>query len=301
MATSEGVYHMRCNECGNRVADGLNECRICHMAVLSLDSATLNTPIPVTGEPMVLSSAAVRNELQQDVSRQLALEQGTCTETTQVGASKASAYSASLQDWILGRRSVQGRVILVEPSYLENPSPDVCRFLNRTLWIILLVLSPVLVLYWILVKVGGFPALLAFIGMFLLVRFISPTNLYAMFRIFSVLNPATRDPAAQVPVRYYRIREDESDAEAMVRVKGRLTHGNIGLDDRVTLFGRLSRGTLFARHGYNHRTASTIRTAGSYSWVGLLLTLIFILVVANEFYQPTMRYAQIISSLGGVK
>lgn len=199
------------------------------------------------------------------------------------------------------QRSVTGRVILVEAAYSENPSPDVCRFITRVLWIILLLLSPILVLYWILVKVGGFPALLAFIGMFLLVRFISPTNIYAMFRIFSVLNPTTRAPTEQVPVRYFRIREDESDAEAMVRVKGQLTHGNIGLDDHVTLFGRMSRGTLFVRHGFNHRTASTIRTAGSYSWVGLLLTLIFILVVANEFYRPTMRYAQKINSLGGVK
>lgn len=292
---------MRCQMCGNVSEDGQDGCPTCREVFKVFGPSTDDLPRQLEISPQSVSGEMVLRQNQQGLSEPTGnapLVSPVPCPVPDESKGKTKTAQGSLVPF---QKSVTGRVILVEPAYSENPAPDICRIITRVLWIVLLLLSPILVLYWILVKVGGFPALLAFVGMFLLVRFISPTNLYAMFRIFSVLNPATRDPAAQVPVRYYRIREDESDAEAMVRVKGRLTHGNIGLDDRVTLFGRLSRGTLFARHGYNHRTASSIRTAGSYSWVGLLLTLIFILVVASEFYQPTMRYAQKISSLGGVK
>jgi hypothetical protein len=222
-------------------------------------------------------------------------------QTGHVVASVASVAQAAVALVIPVKRTVQGRVMIAEPPYSEYPDRDICRIINRILWIMLLVLSPILILYWLVVQVGGLPALLAFVGLFLLVRFVSPTNLYAMFRIFSVLNPAARDPSVQVPVRYFRIRENGSAAEVMVRMKGQFTHGNLGQADIVTLSGRSRGGTLYAQEGYNHRTASTIRLARSYSWVGLVLTFLVILALVVKFYEPTVKVARAISSLGGAQ
>jgi len=284
---------MRCYECGNRVTDGQEECPTCHAAVWTLSPIVVNTSAPL--------ATAMTNQGRQNISLPPSRGQMALQQMGSVVTGTASAAQSALAHVIPTKRSVYGRVIIADVAYSEHPDRDVCKIITRILWIILLVLSPILILYWLVVKVGGFPALLAFVGLFLLVKFVSPTNLYAMFRIFSVLNPAARDPAVQVPVRYFRIREDKSDAEVMVRMKGQFTHGNIGLEDLVTLSGRSRAGTLYAHDGYNHRTASIIRLARSYSWVGLVLTLLFILVLVVEFYEPIAKVARIISSLRGAK
>ena len=292
---------MRCYECGNRVTDGQEECPTCHTALWALSHSIVNTSAPLAAVTQGDLAVAVTNHGRQNISPPPSHGQMVLQQMGSVVAGAASAAQSALAHVIPAKRTVYGRVIIAEVAYSEHPNRDVCKIITRILWIILLVLSPILVLYWLVAKVGGLSALLAFVGLFLLVKFVSPTNLYAMFRIFSVLNPAAQDPAVQIPVRYFRIREDGSDAEVMVRMKGQFTHGNVGPEDLVTLSGRFRSGTLYAHDGYNHRTASTIRLARSYSWVGLVLTLLFILVLVVELYEPTAKVARIISSLGGAK
>ncbi len=292
---------MRCYECGNKVTDGQEECPTCHVAMWALSPTLDNPSLPVAATTLSDSAVAVTNRRRQDVSPQPSPGQIALQQIRSISESTASAAQTALADLIPTKRSVYGRVILADASYSEHPDLDVCKVITRILWVILLLLSPILIFYWLLVKVGGLPALLAVVGVFLLFKFVSPINLYAMFRIFSALNPATRDPTVQVPVRYFRVREHGSDAEVMVRMKGRLTHGNIGPEDLVTLRGHSRGGTLYAQDGYNHRTASTIKVARSYSWVALVMTLLLVFAIVVAFYEPTAALARTINSLGGAQ
>ena len=291
---------MRCYECGNRVPDGQGECTTCHAPLWALGPAGLTAP----ASPDVASRDDSFVGMPTRGSEDIALNP-PAGPIAIPHARSASAPVAVVQAYVRGgipfKDSVHGRVIIAEAPYSEHPDRDICKIFTRILWIILLVLSPIIFLYWLAIKVGGLPALLCFVGLFLLMRFVSPTNLYAMFRIFSILNPSARESAVQVPVRYFRIREEGTDAEVMVRMKGQFTRGNIGAEDIVTLSGRSRGGTLYAQEGYNHRTSSTIRLARSYSWVGMVLTILLILSLATAFYEPTVKVARTINSIGGVR
>lgn len=292
---------MRCNQCGNRIPDGQEECPTCPVEVWALGLTEAPLPAPGTIMPKRDAYAACSGAVPRDLEQPHGREPQLMDQATSVLAEIPSVTDTILAYVIPPKRAVQGRVILVEPTYTEHADRDICRVITRALWICLLLVSPVLVLHWLFVSVGGLPALLALAGLVMLFRFASPTNLYAMLRIFSVLSPGSRETAQQVPVRYFRIREDGSENEVMVRMKGQFTHGNIGLDDLVTLTGRFRSGTLYALEGYNRRTASTIQLAQSYSWVGLALTVVVILAVAASFYEPAMRIGHTIQTLGGVR
>jgi hypothetical protein len=281
--------------------DGQEDCPNCHTALWALGLGDAGAATPLAATTQGDSVVAVANCERQDVSLPPSRGQMVLLQTESLVATAVAATQAILSHVIPARISVHGRVIIVEAPYSEHPDGDVCKVITRILWIILLVLSPVLIPYWLVVRVGGLPALLAFVGLFLLFKLLSPMNLYAMFRIFSVLKPAARDSAGPVTVRYFRLREEGSDAEVMVRMKGQFTHGNVGLEDIVTLSGRSRGGTLYAQEGYNHRTASTIRLERSHSWVGLVLTVFFILALVVEFHAPIAKVARAINSLGGAR
>jgi hypothetical protein len=140
----------------------------------------------------------------------------------------------------------------------------------------------------------------------LLFKRMTPINIYAMLGIFKFLNPAARNEE-QVPVRYLRIRQSNTDAEVMVRMKGTLTGGSICRDDRVTVSGRYREGTLHATDGYNHRTTSSIGLERSYSWIGLVLTVLFILFVMVAVHSTKSHGSGITNStrtmntMGGVE
>lgn len=290
---------MRCYDCGNKVADGQEECPTCHTALWAIGPTDVNMPAPLAVAAQGDLSVAVTNRGRQDVSLPISNGHMMLQQTGAMVAGAASAAHSALAHALPVKRSVHGRVIMAEAAYTEHPDRDICRFITRALWIALLVCSPVLLLYWIAVRIGGLPALLTFAGLFLLMRFLSPTNLFAMFRMYSLLNPVSRDRAEQVPVRYYRIRETDSDAEVMVRVKGVFTTGNVGMDDLVTLRGLYRRGTLYVRHGYNHRTSSTVSLARSHSWVGLVLTVFILMLLVAAFREPAIQIGHVVNSLGG--
>ncbi len=249
---------MRCDKCGNKITDGHEECPTCNEPLWALGPTAGDMSAPLTvsvqGDSNIAASNRRRQELTLPPSRgQMALQQAGFA-----AAIAASAAQSALAYVIPAKRSVYGRVIISEAAGSEDPDMDACKIITRILWIIMLL-----------------PFLIGAALVCLLFRRFAPINLFAMLGVFRFLNPAAQN-TMQVPVRYYRIR-DGSDAEVMVRMKGQFTHGNIGQEDIVTLWGRSRGGTLYATHGYNHRTSSTIRLKRSYSWVGLLLTLLFIL------------------------
>lgn len=183
-------------------------------------------------------------------------------------------------------RLVTGRVFVVENAGSEPPDLDVCRVLTRLLWFVLFVLSPVMVVYWLLVMAGGLSALIAIIIFLFLLKFITPTNLFSLFHLSVLLNPFRRAEVPEVPVRVFRVRDQGDGAEYVIRMKGRYVAGNIGTDDLMTFEGRWRDGALVARRGYNHHTGSTIHLQESCSWVGLCLTLLVIAGLILLFEDP---------------
>jgi len=274
---------VRCYECGNRVADGQRECPTCHTAFWAAGPAVLNTPASLPTAAHGDSSVAMANQEQYDVAMPSSRGQVLLQQTGYVVAGAASAMQSAFACVIPVKRSVHGRVIIAEAPSSEEPNLDVCQIITRILWIIMLL-----------------PFLICAAVICLLFRRFAPINLFVMLGVFKFLNPVARNKP-QVPVRFFRVREDGSDAEVMVRMKGQYTHGNIGLEDLVTLSGRSRGGTLRATHGYNHRTASTIRLARSYSWVGLVLTLLFIFTLVVKFHEPTVRVTRTINSIRGAR
>jgi len=185
------------------------------------------------------------------------------------------------------RNGVTGRVIAMEPLYLEDSDFDTCRLLTILIWLLILLASPILAVYGLLVFSGTLPAVLACIGLFLVFRAINPLHLLSSFQMFYLLNPFRHNKDKQVPVRYLRVRVQQDASEVMARIKGTFTAGNVAADDLVTLLGRWHSGVLFVRNGENQRTRSRIELQRSHSWVGLALTVIVILSLVSAFYGPT--------------
>lgn len=196
------------------------------------------------------------------------------------------------------RGELTGRVILMESPHQERLDFDWYRFSTKLMWFMLLVASPFLFLHAILVKLGALPALLAVAGMIYLLRFITPSNLLSMLYMNAALNPLRRQERDMVPVRYFRVRDDE-EREWMVRVKGNFRLGNISTDDLVSLWGRWRGGTLFVKRGYNYRTRSHIGIQSSYSWIGFAITLAVILSLMCYFWEPTRTLLHKMQELGG--
>ena len=274
---------MRCHNCGNRVADGQVVCPTCHASMWAFAPVVANKSTRRTVAAQDDSSWLTVDQTRQYPSRQPSCSKMVLRLAESAVALAASSVQSALVYVIPAKRSVSGRVIIADPACSEDPDTDVCKVLTRIMWLIMLL-----------------PFLIGAGLVCLLFRRFAPINLFAMLGIFRFLNPAARN-TVQVPVRYFRIRENGSDDEVMVRMKGKLTGGNLGQEDIVTLSGRYRGGTLYATHGHNHRTSSTIRVARSYSWVGLVLTLLFILYLVVRFYEPTAKIGRTISSLGGAQ
>jgi hypothetical protein len=147
---------------------------------------------------------------------------------------------------------VTGRVIAIEHSHTEPPGFDVCRALTKLLWFLLL-----------------FPVVAAVAVPLILLRFFSGTDLLWLGFIFRGNGRASE----QVPVWYARLRRLDDDGEAMVRLKGPYSTGNVAADDLVSFWGSWRDGVLVARRGFNHRTRSQIAFQRSRWPILLVLTL----------------------------
>ena len=193
--------------------------------------------------------------------------------------------------------SVTGRLIASEPMFQENADLDIFRLLTRCLWFGLIVASPILVLWWLLVKAGGFSAILALMVFLFLLRFITPSSLFSLVRLSAMLNPLQRTEPNGVPVRYFRIRDQQQGDEYIVRIKGRFTAANLASDDLVTFEGKWKDGVLLANRAYSHRVRAFVRISESWSWLWFCLTMVFIGSLILAFREPILVIVNKIDSL----
>ena len=182
-----------------------------------------------------------------------------------------------------------GTVIAADQVYYENPDFSWARTLNRLLLLVEFLGLPLLLLWWLLAYAGPLSLILGVLGLFLLFKFLSPHNLFAMLGIFHLLNPFRRESrVAQVPVQYFRVR-DSSQREYIVMRKGHLLSGNLMPGDEVALWGSLRRGTLHLQRGMNLRTGAQIALRRDHSWALILLNLVVLGTLVGLFYEPLKR------------
>lgn len=285
---------MRCPDCGHNNPNNRNTCQICHTTLMS----------PATADRWPVGSAPITQSTRADAGNSPAARRAPWTSAPSaypdgmstpqpytVATSSVAARSPISQAAETRRRAdVTGRVIAMDAPILERPDFDVCRFFTKTLWLILLVVSPLIFLHAVLVTLGAVPALLAVVGLLFLVRFLSPTNLFTLYHLMVLINPlGRRNEGEQVPVRYLRVRGEDGESEHVIRMKGALTLGNVMPDDIVSFWGRWRRGVLHARYAFSHRTQAWIELQRSYTWVALAVTVCVVVVLIAYFYGPVSQ------------
>ena len=291
---------MRCPECGHNNPDNLGQCQVCRTTMQAPQNAA-RRPVAQQGNAWNAqlnarqpdSAPAARTSMTPTIYQQSPLPDNMPS------SHGAGLLAASTQPASQNHADVTGRVIAAEAPILERPDFDLCRVLTRTLWLMLLVVSPLMLLHAILTTMGGFSALLALVGLLFFARFLSPSNLFTMYHLAALANPfGSRNGAEQVPVRYVRVRGNDNDSEYVVRMKGNLTLGNLMADDLVSFWGRWQRGVLHARHAYSHRTQTWVEFQRSYSWLTLAATVCVILLLAGYFYGPVSHLFMRVQELG---
>ncbi|MEI8043859.1 MAG: zinc ribbon domain-containing protein [Verrucomicrobiota bacterium] len=283
---------VRCPECGLNNPSSVSSCETCGtMLPLFAAAAAPDTPVGATWND---GSAAPQTGMQSWPWDIPAIGAPIINKPSSRGLPAAPEPRADSTP----KCDLTGRVIMMEPPHQERLDFDWYRFFTKLMWLVLLVASPFLLLHALLVKLGALPALLAVAGMIYLLRFITPSNLLSMVYMNAALNPLRRQEREMVPVRYFRVRDDD-ELEWMVRAKGNFRLGNISTDDLVSLWGRWRGGTLFVTRGYNHRTRSRIGIQSSYSWIGFVITLTVILSLVCYFWEPTRAVMHKMQELGG--
>lgn len=279
---------MRCPECGHNNPDNQGRCSICHTVLVAPTTArqwpagalanTQAHPLETGGTGATrLTPWTAAPPTYQNLNRPYAQAAPRAT-----GARFATEAAGSRRG-----ADVAGRIIAVEAPTLERPDFDVCRALTKTLWLLLLVVSPLIFLHAVLVTLGALPAVLAVVGLLFLVRFLSPTNLFTLYHLLALVNPlGRRNETEQVPVRYLRVRGEDGESEYVVRIKGNLTLSNLMPDDLVSFWGRWRQGVLHARYAYSHRTQAWVELQRSYSWLTLTATVCVVLGLIAYFYGP---------------
>jgi membrane protein implicated in regulation of membrane protease activity len=163
------------------------------------------------------------------------------------GGTQTVAGTSALSPF--GWRSLDGRVIQVEPIYLANPDFHWARFFVK-----LAILGAAVYYYGILI--------LAVFGVFLLLMWMLSKvpflSAIAVQVVSFVLTRRLMGPMANVPVRDIRIR-DSGGQEFLVRMKGQLNSGSVSVGDDVLVEGWDRNGMLLFRRGYNKRIRTAIK------------------------------------------
>ncbi len=266
---------MRCPVCGTIAVAESNSCGVCDHLLLS---GTRHEEATLAGRSAAIQHATTRGAVVQHATAPLAIER------TISGPAASPGNTRPVVSW--REPNLTGRVIFIDGPYLEPQDIDFYRVLTRIIWLLLLVGSPVLIVYGVLVTLGGFSAVLALIGVLFLLRYLSPTNLFAIFHLSTMLNPMGRREAEQDPVRFVRVRDREFLDEHIVRIKGHLASGNIMSDDIMSFYGAWRNGVLRVQQAYNHRTNSWIQLRRPHSWIGFIVALGTITLLFLVLYPP---------------
>ena len=187
--------------------------------------------------------------------------------------------ATSTADAAPGGSEVFGEVVCIEHSAAEHPDFDWCRFFSRLVWFAVFVLLPLAALHIVLTHLGPLSLLLAVFGLWMLVKFLMPQNLWAFIHMASMLNPFGHRSEATIPVRHLRVRTPEG-WQVMVRMKGRPLRGSLVQDDEATFMGVWRDGVMFSKRAYVHRTRAWVEMEGAYTWAGLAVSLIVMATLA---------------------
>jgi hypothetical protein len=151
-----------------------------------------------------------------------------------------------------GWRSVDGRVIQVEPIYMGTPDSRWGLFAVKLAVVCGLVYYYGALLLWVIILFVAVGWLLGkvFKGGFLSAVAVQVTSFILTRRLVGNV--------ASVPIRDFRIREGSGN-ETLVRMKGQLVSGGVTVGDDVHVEGWERAGMLLFRRGYNNRVRAEIR------------------------------------------
>jgi hypothetical protein len=288
---------MRCAQCGENNSDTATECHICHSPMKSYRRVILTNPSPpVQANP---TSGIAPNYTSAPAIVSPGATPASAPKSSQAVANLPSKVTASPQNIsttpLPKRNQIQGRVIFVGQVEHHPENCDWYALTSRFMWFGLLVLSPFLLLYAILVKTGILTGLLiGFVttgvgGFFLLWLF--KKNPFAFIQTFFMVIQSglmaalfRRGPAPTVPVRTLRIRDKTQQQEVSVTIRGHFSSGDIIVDDEVTIWGSWSNGNVVFARGINQRTGSHIMLRIPRSKTIFWITILIFAVVALSIY-----------------
>lgn len=276
---------MRCRQCGENNPDAETTCRICNAALRPVRQVIL-APSRPAGQNNAAGSAVPTS---QNIPVPVRPLPSPATHPYPVPARAASPAKAripttSVQAAPLPRQNqIQGRVIFVGHAEHQPEDFDLYSLLSRWLWLALLLLSPFLLLYALLVNIGILIGLFATTSCVAFGLWLFKKNPFAFLQTGFMLVQSglmlalfRRGPAPTQPVRTLRIRDKTRQQEISVRIKGHFSSGDIILDDEVTIWGHWKNGNFVFARGINQRTGSHISLRFSRSkllfWVTVLVT-----------------------------
>lgn len=217
-------------------------------------SLTGAVPPPGKGPPPSIMAAPPSTAFAQPGQgqpSQLSRPGATATAAVLAPSPVATATGSSALGF-LGWRSLDGRVIQVEPMYMAKPDFQWGFFLLK------LAVFGAAVYYYGLILLLAFAALLVFAWLF---SKILPQGLLSGVAVQVISFMLTRrlmGPTTNTPVRDVRVR-DGSGQETLVRIKGQLLSGSVSVGDDILVHGRERGGMLLFRRGYNKRIRADIK------------------------------------------
>lgn len=174
-------------------------------------------------------------------------------------AAESPQLGAGTDLWhFLGWRVLKGTIIQVDPPYMGHPDFAWAGMLIKATLIIIAVIFIGPIVIGVLMGL----AVVALIFAFLFPSSSAHSNgcltSLASQMVGFFLTKRMFGVKPDIPVRDFRLRDEEGQ-EHLVRLKGELISGNLGVGDEVELEGIDRRGTFSLRRGVNKRTRSEIR------------------------------------------
>ena len=286
MSSDENTTVLRCPDCGFRHAAGLCPSRGTERprplpAVLDWDNAIARQHVH---DPLEDGLQSPLVQQSQELPAAVAAEAQAPLASSSIGTEFRTEPEEGLPDTQSNATrqgaQVAGRVIAIDNSQREPPEFDICRALTKSLWVMLLLVSPVAAFGNTLVALGPVLTVAGVAGVVCLLRFLPLNNILWL----AYLTHTNRRPDEQVPVWYARVRDTDNESEIMVRLKGLFSRGNVAPDDLVSFWGPWRDGVLMAQHGFNHRTRTVIQFRQSNWWIWLLLTLVLAACMAYHLH-----------------
>lgn len=179
---------------------------------------------------------------------------GLAVPAAHVPATPVRALGVSWWGNLLGWKTIEGRVISIDPIYLAHPDSGWSVWKLLLLTVLILFVAPLLI-----------GLVLCALMISLILSLLSPhskkgsTGLVSevIQHSFGLFRSRGKDKP-DIPVRDFRLLSALGD-EYLVRIKGDIVTGSINVGDELTVTGADNRGTLMFRRGWNQRIRSEIR------------------------------------------